>query len=167
MTKRRWQVLVGLAVAGVVTFVSLQSASASSTYLDGVWGDNDPRVNRSYNAHSSMAGAWQAVLYADGLLSCGSVDGWFGAGTEAATRTWQSRHGLDPDGRVGPATLARAFSKMSSTGGSNYAYNGSHARYQWTKQGDRWLYHTGFTATGGLNFMWATTTHTYARCAYQ
>ena len=37
---------------------------------------------------------WQLIL---GV----SVDGSFGAKTEAATKTWQSKNGLTPDGIVG------------------------------------------------------------------
>ena len=35
------------------------------------------------------------------------VDGIFGAITEEAVRQFQMRHGLKPDGIVGPATLAK------------------------------------------------------------
>lgn len=38
----------------------------------------------------------------------GAVDGDFGAGTAHATRAFQVRHGLEPDGVAGPATFAAA-----------------------------------------------------------
>lgn len=37
------------------------------------------------------------------------ADGVFGAGTESALRTWQSKNGLTPDGIAGASTLARLF----------------------------------------------------------
>jgi peptidoglycan hydrolase-like protein with peptidoglycan-binding domain len=42
------------------------------------------------------------------------VDGSFGSGTAAATKTWQSAHGLNNDGVVGPNTWAKALGNASS-----------------------------------------------------
>lgn len=49
----------------------------------------------------------------------GSVDGIYGAKTEAAVKRFQQKHGLTPDGIAGPATLA----KIGLPTGSNSSYN--------------------------------------------
>lgn len=50
---------------------------------------------------------WQRFLTSQQLL-IGRADGIFGRATESATRTFQEREGLQPDGVVGPKTIARA-----------------------------------------------------------
>lgn len=47
---------------------------------------------------------WQMVLNRDGYAT--AMDGKFGPATEAATKAWQTKHGLKSDGVVGPATRA-------------------------------------------------------------
>lgn len=49
--------------------------------------------------------AWQNVLRAAGYNV--DNDGVFGPGTEAATKDWQSKRGLTPDGKVGSDTRAK------------------------------------------------------------
>lgn len=49
----------------------------------------------------------------------GSVDGIYGAKTEAAVKRFQQKHGLTPDGIAGPATLA----KIGLPTGSNSSYD--------------------------------------------
>lgn len=46
---------------------------------------------------------WQQWLRLDGFPSI-AADSKFGPATTAATKAWQSAHGLAPDGKVGPAT---------------------------------------------------------------
>jgi murein L,D-transpeptidase YcbB/YkuD len=48
----------------------------------------------------------RARLHAGGDLATGGASAGFDAEVEAAVRGFQSRHGLEPDGVVGPATLA-------------------------------------------------------------
>jgi len=43
-----------------------------------------------------------------------SVDGYYGSATVAAVKTYQSRHGLRPDGVVGPLTWSAIIRDMSS-----------------------------------------------------
>lgn len=43
-----------------------------------------------------------------------TADGVFGSGTDAATRKWQTAHGLPADGKVGPNTWAKALGMASS-----------------------------------------------------
>lgn len=42
-------------------------------------------------------------------------DGVFGRGTELATKQWQTRHSLTPDGIVGPKTWTKALEPKSTT----------------------------------------------------
>lgn len=51
---------------------------------------------------------WQAFLEQEGFAELGGVDGDFGPLTRAATRAFQDKHGLVPDGVVGPKTRAEA-----------------------------------------------------------
>lgn len=50
------------------------------------------------------------------MIGVTPVDGNFGSGTDAATRKWQSDHGLTSDGVVGVASWAKALEKTSPTG---------------------------------------------------
>lgn len=50
---------------------------------------------------------WQKIL---GV----AADGVFGSGTDAATKKWQTAHGLNPDGKVGQNTWAKALGNASS-----------------------------------------------------
>lgn len=51
---------------------------------------------------------WQEFLDQQGFAELGGVDGAFGPQTRAATQAFQEKHGLVPDGVVGPRTLAEA-----------------------------------------------------------
>jgi peptidoglycan hydrolase-like protein with peptidoglycan-binding domain len=52
---------------------------------------------------------WQRMIGID-------ADGNFGSGTDAATKKWQSDHGLPPDGIVGIMTWAKALENTSPVG---------------------------------------------------
>jgi peptidoglycan hydrolase-like protein with peptidoglycan-binding domain len=59
----------------------------------------------SPNMTGSDVKSWQQVLIDSGYAM--TADGIFGSKTDAATRDWQSKHGLTADGIVGPATRAK------------------------------------------------------------
>lgn len=47
---------------------------------------------------------WQTILIGAGELPAGTADGVFGPNTQAATKRFQAKLGVDPDGVAGPAT---------------------------------------------------------------
>lgn len=55
----------------------------------------------------------QQYLIAQGFLSAGNDTGYYGALTEAAVMQWQSAHGIDPIGVVGPRTRAAIAANCS------------------------------------------------------
>lgn len=57
--------------------------------------------------------AWQDRLNHLGFVSPSETTGTFDAGTEAATKTFQSAQGLDPSGQVDGTTWAAAFHPFS------------------------------------------------------
>ncbi len=58
--------------------------------------------------HGDDVKAWQAFLIKQGFLPDGEADGTFGPKTDAATRAFQAKFGLEMDGRVGQQTQAQA-----------------------------------------------------------
>lgn len=113
------------ALAGLLAFLlplgaMPANASVSSGVVGGAngitddWGDEGPLSTTSH-ADSGATELWQWVLYADGAIESNGtafdqsdIDGIFGSNTDAATRDWQSRHGLDVDGIVGNQTFGAA-----------------------------------------------------------
>lgn len=134
----RMKALVLTVVAAVTGALAISATPASATpsqgYIVGTgdwtddWWDEGPISTSSY-AHSNVAAMWQSILWADGYLAWSGIDCWFGSGTAAATKSWQSAHGLAADGIVGPNTLKKASTWLISTGGSNYEYIGINGRY--------------------------------------
>lgn len=59
----------------------------------------------------------QQYLIAQGFLAAGNDTGYFGALTEAAVKQWQSAHGIEPLGIVGPKTRAAITASCSGTPG--------------------------------------------------
>ncbi len=53
--------------------------------------------------------AWQNFLVGKGLLD--QADGIFGQNTEDATKNYQTSHGLEPDGIVGPQVYSKALAE--------------------------------------------------------
>ena len=67
--------------------------------------------------------AWQSFLNTQGF-DVGTADGIFGANTDAATRAFQSAHGLTADGIAGPATFAKAAALGYRSGSSTFPPQG-------------------------------------------
>jgi hypothetical protein len=110
------------------------------------WGD-EGTISRYSHAYSGATGMWQAVLWADGAIEqdgttfdSGDIDCQFGPNTQAATRNWQSRHGVGVDGEVGPQTFGRADNNLVLStwyGGDQYAveYRGSAHTFRMVRNG--------------------------------
>ncbi|WP_019074222.1 peptidoglycan-binding domain-containing protein [Streptomyces hokutonensis] len=129
------------ALTAAVLGLSASPASASGTYSGlayvygaGVFADdwgNEGIVDQSHNTVSNATCLWQKILYADGFLAAGDIDGDFGPQTAAATELWQSVHTTaEPDGSAGQITWTAAGkllrnSSNTTTGNTVSFYNGS------------------------------------------
>jgi peptidoglycan hydrolase-like protein with peptidoglycan-binding domain len=129
LTKRAKATAGAIAVltAGVLA-LSASPASASGTYsgLAYVYGggpfiddwNNEGIVDQSHNRTSNATCLWQKILWADGILEAGEIDGDFGTVTAAATRIWQSRYTSDtPDGSAGKVTWTAAGRRLYNSDG--------------------------------------------------
>lgn len=65
-----------------------------------------PTLSLKAKSYGDDVADWQRILNRDGFPV--SVDKQFGSGTEAATKKWQSAHGLASDGIVGPKSWSIA-----------------------------------------------------------
>lgn len=88
---------------------SVPAASSQQPVASG------PRLLKlvSPNMRGEDVRLWQEVLRKSGYSAVVS-DGVFGPGTSAATKDWQSKRGLEADGIVGPATLAKVGSSPTA-----------------------------------------------------
>ncbi|MGW1893499.1 peptidoglycan-binding domain-containing protein [Streptomyces sp. NPDC002004] len=75
------------------------------------------RLGDRREVRSDLPGLWQAVLWADGYLPQSAITCTYDAATRAATRVWQSNHGLSADGVVGPTTYGFAGRRLTATPG--------------------------------------------------
>lgn len=78
--------------------------------VDGIFGNNTKNacVNVKKGAQGNITYILQAILYCKGYNTNG-VDGIFGAGTESAVKSFQSKNGLTVDGICGKNTFAKLF----------------------------------------------------------
>ncbi|MEV0649778.1 peptidoglycan-binding domain-containing protein [Phytomonospora sp. NPDC050363] len=158
-------------VAAMLTFAT--PAQASTTIVDGGgtvkddWGDHYSELGNELcngcadSSNTDLVLMWQSVLYAEGFLVASAVDGYFGSGTEMATKKWQGRYNLTVDGRVGPATWRAADDRLSVhsyTGGSIVRYYPSTSGYVGLQRGsgsgdgNYRLLHMNNGATGSIYF---------------
>lgn len=79
-----------------------------------------------------------------------AADGIFGADTERAVRAWQMRHGLTPDGIVGPSTWASLGFTMGRTIDAIIVHCTAGSQNQTARQVVD--YHTRSKAAGGLGW---------------
>jgi peptidoglycan hydrolase-like protein with peptidoglycan-binding domain len=123
--------LAGLLVLLLSLGAMPASAKQSQGFVGGAgvvtddWGD-EGTMSQTRNIHSGATGLWQTVLYADGAkksdgkaFGLSDIDGDFGPNTAAATRNWQSRHGVGVDGVVGPQTFGAADGHLRVAGTFN------------------------------------------------
>lgn len=88
------------AVTAAVSHVALRPLTGTRTLQAGSTGDD--------------VKAWQSALRLDGFAAV-AIDGVFGPGTVAATKSWQAQRGLSPDGKVGAGTRAKMGSPPSKS----------------------------------------------------
>lgn len=139
---RRWHYATALAAAGLTAALFGGTAHAtpgnsgaySTTFVDGAgkltddFSDNAREIGSSIcNGCSNSWGTdtvamWQAILVAEGFLSPSGIDGRFGPGTDAATKSWQGRYGLSKDGKVGPNTWNKADNRIKWASSGVVAY---------------------------------------------
>lgn len=107
-------VVIGALEALIVQVRSAQAVSQAATAIDEEFKRPEAATTASSArllklASPMMTGAdvtaWQKVLAASGYPV--TADGKFGPATSNATKDWQKKRGLAPDGVVGPATRAK------------------------------------------------------------
>jgi Putative peptidoglycan binding domain len=155
--RTRWKVITA-ALAGVlaivlgagVAFAADNHLAYGTTFVDGAdaltddFGDHYNELGHSLcngcsdSWHTDLVVMWQAILYAEGFLSCSGIDGEFGSGTAAATKKWQSRYGLSADGIVGGATWAKADNYLAWA-----ASTGSEVHYRSAVTGGKVAFYRG------------------------
>lgn len=92
-------------IAGPITLEKLYSSSARGTSTPaGIIGTSLQRGLKDSAAVRLIQSRLKELRF-----YAGSVDGDFGASTEAAVKAFQSANGLTPDGRVGGGTFNRLF----------------------------------------------------------
>lgn len=129
-------------------------ASTTEGFVAGAGDVNDDfgdegEIDSNSHTQSMATGLWQAILWADGAIeSNGSafdtsdIDCDFGPNTTAATRNWQSTHGVSVDGSAGPQTLSRADAnlRLGSVFVADWffvSYVGSHHSFTMIRIGDQ------------------------------
>ncbi|MEU6198352.1 peptidoglycan-binding protein [Streptomyces sp. NPDC047061] len=156
--------------AGVLA-LSAGPASASGTYsgLAYVYGagvfiddwNNEGIVDQSHNTSSNATCLWQTILWSDGFLGTGDIDGIFGSDTANATRQWQNAWTDDtPDGSAGQITWTAAGRFLyneteTHTGNTVSYYDGSLHDFALSRDSNGY-YHfydsTGADRAAGYNY---------------
>lgn len=120
------RIAVPLTAAAVATGVAaaLATPAAASNSYNGrayIYGAGSPKddlndegaVNESTNTVSNVTCLWQSMLWVDGYLPKSGIDGSFGPQTYAATKKWQTAHGLASDGSAGKLTFKKAGARVT------------------------------------------------------
>lgn len=138
MNKRRYTVVL-MALLAILGVGVISPGPANATHAEGFisgfgdptndWADEGNLNSSNHHKKSIATGLWQAVLYADGYLTASDVDCDYGPRTTAATRSWQSDHGVGVDGSAGPITMGRADDQLriyetQSDGTTTLVYDG-------------------------------------------
>lgn len=135
---RRLVMAVAVAAIGVMGFAG--TAQASTTSVDGSgdlsndFGDHFDELGNSLcdgcgDSDSDLVMMWQAILFSEGYLGKGDIDGSFGPTTETATKKWQTRAGLTADGKVGEASWNVADNRLSWVGSGSTTARRYHVWY--------------------------------------
>lgn len=168
---RAKKIAAGVAIPSLFVATGSSPADAHGFSNLGNWGCAPSNPGCAHAAPHSLSatagiggnvvGMWQAILYEAALAPCSNIDGAFGANTKAATKNYQARFGLTPDGVVGPVTWGNvqypddAWEFLGAAGNNLYNYDyatviGSPASSQLDIQknanpGGSWKWKAGFT----------------------
>jgi hypothetical protein len=150
-------------LGGGLASAPLATADTAAGYIDGQgvvtndWDDEGILSSSSY-AHSNATALWQQVLWADGHPSASGVDCRFGPDTTAATKSWQTAHGLTADGKVGHDTFAKADKHLSVSDDGNVIYDGSQhdIKFLWDAGSGRYYVKVGSNTYKGAYYNSAT-----------
>jgi hypothetical protein len=114
--------LVAVAAAAGIAAATATPAAASNSYNGraNIYGAGNPlddlndegAINRGTNTLSDVTCLWQNILYVDGELPIGGIDGSFGSQTYNSTKAWQGKPGLTQDGSAGKATFKKAGANL-------------------------------------------------------
>ncbi|OKJ78383.1 peptidoglycan-binding protein [Streptomyces sp. CB02460] len=123
-------------VSSVRGFQSANGLSADGAVGPATWSKLIVTVSNGSNGSAVKALQVQLNKYGGGL----TVDGAFGAGTEAKVRAFQQSKGLSPvDGIVGPATWEALLSGSGSSGGGSGTLTHAQAAAQFNAAGIGWV----------------------------
>jgi len=113
---RAFQKSRGVKVDGIVGPATIAAIGRPPTAAVVIPGPTTIRLLKltTPNMKGADVMTWQAVLNTSGSMPVGT-DGIFGPKVDAATRDWQRKRGINPDGIVGPTTRA-AIGKPPITG---------------------------------------------------
>lgn len=107
---RRTFVKAAVALAATVGLIVGTAGTALANDPDN-WSSNRMLCQWSKCVKDSyLTMFWQSILWADnvGGVDVSTIDGQFGPNTHTRTERWQTRHGLQADGEVGPNTWGKA-----------------------------------------------------------
>lgn len=128
----------------------------SGAYYDDWW--DEGILSTSSNAQSNATCLWQKVLWAEGLLDWADIDGIFGAKTATATKAFQTKANLNPDGSAGKDTFTYAGGGLADTDfdgavDTYIAIFGTHTFNVWRNSDGHYdFYDDGVVKSAGYNY---------------
>lgn len=113
-------------MASGVAFAGDKGIGGAGNPLDDWWDEQIVSAKEQHHPRGAVAAMWQQILWADGYLAWGDINGNFTAKTTAASKKWQADHGLDADGLIGANTWKKASTGSLALGPDNtFIYYGA------------------------------------------